>query len=248
MSKILKYELKRQIFNKFFIGLLAINGLYAWYTLTSDIIAGTAYTAPFSGWSFGTYLSTVMPIISLTILFMMSRYFSKKEKQVQVITSATPVDPIRFMLTRCTAITVGFILIITVLLIISAYFYISFFKYYNFTAFLLPIIYTLIPSYVFILGLGILAGRVHQGLFYVLMLVSLALCFVHISGAFDFFGRGYYNNYPITLPVSAGGEPAFSVSDKFLLARLAYLLLGLGMLTVSIQSVKRKARRDSLRI
>ncbi|NLJ86477.1 MAG: hypothetical protein GX322_08550, partial [Firmicutes bacterium] len=48
MIKLFGYELRRLLFNKFFIGLLVITGLYSYQILSGDIIVGVANTAPFS--------------------------------------------------------------------------------------------------------------------------------------------------------------------------------------------------------
>lgn len=242
MSKILKYELRRLIWNKFFIGLLIINGIYAWYILTSDIIAGVAYTAPFSPWSFGTYLAKVMPIVILTILFLLTFYYSKKEKQVEVLTTATPVNPISYTLIRCCAIAICFLIIYILIIGLSLYFYISFFDYWNFASFILPALLILLPCFAFALGIGNLVGRIHPGLLYTLMLITLAVGFVGIYGDFDFFGGGYFSNYPMSLPLGADGEPAFAVGVGFWVARLFYLIIGGLLFAISVSASRRKAR------
>ena len=85
MNRVFYYELKRLIFSRTFIGLFIVNGVFAWYLLTSDIIAGVACTAPFSAWSFGAYLGKVMPICILAVLFLLSCYYSKKKKNYQTV-------------------------------------------------------------------------------------------------------------------------------------------------------------------
>lgn len=242
MSKILKYELKRILWNKAFLAFLLINGVFAWYTLTSTIISGVGYTAPFSGWSFGAYLATLMPILSLTVLFLLSAYFSKKEKKVVRITSATPVDPARFLWVRCLTVTIGFFLIVFVQLVISGYFYIRFFSFSDFTGFILPLLCTLLPGYLLVLGLGVLAGQTHPSLLYVLMLLTFTLCFIQIPGIFDPFGLDYYQSFPITLDAGVNGEPEFLLSAEFLFTRAVYLLAGLGLLTIGVRKATLKGQ------
>lgn len=70
MNRIFKYELKRLIINKFFLGLLIISALYSHEIMRGDIILGISNTAPFSGWSYGTYLAKVLPILLVTLLFL----------------------------------------------------------------------------------------------------------------------------------------------------------------------------------
>ena len=133
MGRVFKYELGRLIWNKFFIGLLLINIVYAWFILTTETIMGAAYTAPFSVWSFGAYLASVSPIAILTVLFLISVYYSKTERQVNTLTSATSVSQIRYLLARSGAIAVGFLIICAVIFGLSVYFYASVFDYKHFT-------------------------------------------------------------------------------------------------------------------
>ncbi len=85
--KILCYELRRALMNRLFLGLLLMNGLSAWFLLSYDIIRGTAYTAPFSVWSYCTYLGRTLPVAAVTVLLLLSSYYSKKQKQVEILTA-----------------------------------------------------------------------------------------------------------------------------------------------------------------
>ena len=87
--KILCYELRRTLLNRLFPGLLLVNGLYAWFLLSYDIVLGTAYTAPFSVWSYCTYLGKTLPVAAVTVLLLLSNYYSRKQKQIEELTAAT---------------------------------------------------------------------------------------------------------------------------------------------------------------
>ena len=243
MGKIFKYELRRLILNKFFIGLLLINAVYAWHILTTDTIAGIAYSAPFSPWSFGAYLGATMPFAILTVFFLLTVYYSKKEKQVAVLTSATPVAPLRYALVRSGAAAVCFLLIMTVIIGLSVYFYISFFDYSAFMEFIIPALVIPLPCFVFALGIGHLAGRIHPILLYVLMIVVMTAGFTVNDSSFDFFGNGYFSSYPKHLPVNTDGEPLFTPEAIFWAARFMYLTIGAMLLTIGIGFAKRKARK-----
>ncbi len=243
MNKIFKYELRRLVWNKFFIGLMILNGVYAWFVLKTETIAGVAYTAPFSPWSFGAYVSSVLPYSILTVFFLLSVYYSKKEKQVEILTTATPVNKIHYVLVRSAAVTICFLVICTVTFALGIYFYITFFDYRNFVPFLLPFVMITLPCLLFTLGIGHLAGRVHQGLLYAFMLLALVVEFVGFGGNFDFFGHWYFVSHPLTLPVGTDGEPAFMISTGFWAARLVYLITGGVLLTVGISAQLRKAKK-----
>lgn len=243
MNKIFRYELRRLLWNKFFIGLLVINGIYAWYVLTTETIAGVAYTAPFSLWSFGAYLASVIPFSILTVLFLLSVYYSKKEKQVEVLTTATPVNKVHYTLVRSAAVTICFLTICAVIFGLGIYFYMTFFDYSNLIPFLLTSGMIMLPCLLFTLGVGHLVGRVHQGLLYAFMIIALVAGFAGIGGNFDFFGRWYFGIYPLSLPVGNDGEPTFTVSTGFWVARVAYLVAGGLLLTIGIRAGQRKAKK-----
>jgi ABC-2 type transport system permease protein len=228
------YELRRLIWNKFFLGLVIINGIYAWYILTTDIIVGVGYTAPFSLWSYSAYLACVMPVSILTVLFLLSIYYSKKEKHVEILTKETPVNQTRYTFVRIGAVSICFFLICAVMFLISIYFYISIFSFKNFTPFLLPAVIVLVPCYFFTIGVGCIAGRIHQSLLYILMLVAALIGFAGLGGSFDFFGRGYFNVQPVSLPAGLDGEPAFTISIWFWIARVGYLAAGIILLIIYV--------------
>lgn len=243
MNKIFRYELRRLVWNKFFIGLLVINGIYAWYVLTTETIAGAAYTAPFSLWSFGAYLAAVIPFSIITVLFLLSVYYSRKEKQVEILTTATPVNKVHYVLIRSAAITICFLIICAVIYGLGIYFYITFFDYWSFIPFLLPTGMIMLPCLLFTLGIGHLVGRIHQGLLYAFMIIVFVVGFVGFGGNFDFFGSWYFGSYPISLPVGIDGEPGFTISTGFLIARLVYLVIGGVLLTIGISAGQQKAKK-----
>ena len=243
MNKIFRYELRRLVWNKFFIGLLIINGIYAWYVLTTETIAGVAYTAPFSLWSFGAYVASTLPISILTVLVLISVYYSKKERQLEILTTATPVNKVHYALVKSAAVTICFLMICVVIFGLGICFYISVFHYRNFIPFLLPSGMIILPCLLFTLGVGHLAGRVHQGLLYMLMIIALVVGFAGFGGNFDFFGNWYFSSYPISLPVGKDGEPAFIVTTGFCIARLVYFVIGGVLLTISICTQHRKSKK-----
>lgn len=75
---------------------MIISGLYSHEIMCGDIILGISNTAPFSGWSYGTYLAKMLPILLVTLLFFISFLYSKQEKSVQVLTKSTPIDLFKF--------------------------------------------------------------------------------------------------------------------------------------------------------
>ncbi|MDE6219553.1 MAG: hypothetical protein K2G51_03810 [Lachnospiraceae bacterium] len=225
--KIIYYELRRMLLNKIFFGMLLVNGLFAWFILSYEIIMGTAYTAPFSVWSYCVYLGRTLSLAMITVLLLLARYYSRKQKQVEVLTSATPVSSLCQTMIRTLAAGICFLLIYLVVIALGLMFYVSFFRFHDFAAFILPSVLLLLPCFVLFTGLGQLLGSLHRSLVYILMLASFALSSIPMPSAFDFFGAGYFSTVPLTLPVGADGEPVFELSAAFLTTRLLYLVLGI---------------------
>ena len=107
MLKLFQYELRRVLRSKlFFVALLVCLG-YGWLTLTTVTVRGTAHTAPFSPWSFGDYLSRLLPLLYLGELCLVGVFTSRQERAVQAITRATPVASARYTLVRWGAVITG---------------------------------------------------------------------------------------------------------------------------------------------
>ena len=240
MNRLFKYELRRLLINKFFLGLLFITLLYSYYVLRGDIILGVANTAPFSGFSYGWFLSQILPLLAVTMLFFVSFFFTGEEKRVQILVRTTPVDYTKYTLLRSLAIIVGFLIISAAVVIISLVFYATIFRFTAFGAFLLPIVITLIPAMLLVLGLGLVAGRLHSGTLYALMLLLLILG--QIPGFVDIFGGGFFQSYPSVVPLDATGEPIFSISASFWVSRLVYALVGIGLTGVGVSLMSKNKR------
>lgn len=229
MIKLFGYELRRLLFNKFFMGLLVITGLYSYQVLSGDIIVGVANTAPFSRWSYGAFLSAVLPLLLITLLFFTTFLYSKKEKQVGAITFATPIDPLHYGFLRCLAMVTGFVVISGIAIGLSLIFYARVFHFTAFGDFLVPIVLTLIPAMLFTLGVGLTAGRVHLGLLYALMLILLLLGQMPLPYSVDLLGGNFFHGFPATLPVGLGGEVVFTIPMAVWIGKAVYSIVGLAL-------------------
>lgn len=195
-----------------------------------DIIFGVSNTAPFSGWSYGAYLTKVMPILLIALLFFISFLYSKQEKKVQTLTKATPVDPFRFQMLRCGTIIVAFTLISTIPIVYSLWFYKVNFHFINFGSFILPTIITLLPAMLFVFGAGMLGGRYHQGVIFVLMVMVVLINYIPLPYAVDLSGGNFFTKYPEDLGTV---EPAFFIPTSVLIGKVIYGLLGISMMLIA---------------
>ena len=123
MRKIFGYECKRLLCNKFFIGLILVILFYGWQVLNRVTILGVSHTAPFSPWSYGDYLSRMIPLLWIGALFFLTFFTSKAERRRKVITSATPVKPSVYGLVRCCAALTGTALLALVVILLAIVFY-----------------------------------------------------------------------------------------------------------------------------
>ena len=214
MRKLFYYELRRVLFRWMFLAMLAVNGMYAWYVLTTDLIRGAAYTAPFSIWSCCAYLGKTMPAASITVLLILCGYYSKKQKQVEILTSAAPMTGAQHLLIRSGVLAVCFILVSAVIMAVAVFFYSRFFQFYDYAGYILPGLLLILPCFVVLLGAGHLLAGVHQGLCYILIGICFAAALYAPDSAWDLFGSGYFAAYPLTLAPGIGGEPAYQMQTE----------------------------------
>ena len=214
MFKIYRYEIIRLLFNKFFVCLLLITALFSKAIITGEIILGIANTAPFSGWSYGVYLAKVLPILSVSLLFFVSFLYTKKEKQVKILFDAASMKPETYRMIKTAAIVSAYGLVVLVPISYSIGFYTINFHCLLISEMSMAIVYTIIPSFLFILGLGLLLGRLHAGLIYALM--AVVLLFPYLPFAFDLYGNVFLAGYPQTLDVL---DPLFLIPTTQLIKR-----------------------------
>lgn len=89
----------------------------------------------------------------------------------------------------------------------------------------------LLPSLVFLTGLGLLAGHIHSLLLFVLMVFALAAGFVPLPMKLDLYGYSFFTEYPLTLGLP---DPAFSLPAGMLVSKIIFLLAGAAFLLLAI--------------
>lgn len=229
MGKIFRYECRRLLWNKFFFGLLLVLLFYGWQVLNGVTILGVSHTAPFSPWSFGDYLSRMLPLLWIGALFFLTFFTSGKARRVTVLTDATPVDPQRYALARCAAALVGTGLLALACLIEAAVFYGRYFGWYGWGELALPAPVTLIPPLVLALGSGWLLGRMRPYLIYAWMLVPFVLMALPLPEFLGLLNGRVFVERPLALGVL---DPAFSLPANTLFAQCVLLLTGAALLVI----------------
>ncbi len=242
MSKLFLYELRRTLCNRMFLGVFFINIFFAWYILTTEILIGIGYTAPFSLWSYSTYLAKVMPMGIMAVLLLLANYYGKKQKSVEVLTMAVPITISQQMFIRMLAVGICFIIICFTDIGLAFFFYFHYFHFRDFFFFFFPTLFMTLPCFSFFLGLGQLFGKLHGNLIYILLFLTF---FTGFGGyyIFDLFGVKYLSSYPLTLSIGNDGEPPFAPEPIFFVARLCYFLGGVFCIIIFMVLLKHKQRK-----
>lgn len=232
MRTIYKYELKRLLLNRFFLGLSAVLLLYCLQLLNTDIIAGVAYTAPFSGWSFGFYFAGILPVLLTALLFLLTFHSSPAELKVNALTCNTPTDPWRHRLIRLAAAGTGCLILCFIVILTGSLFLAGLFGPDVLANQLLPALLTFPPAILFTAGAGMFLGKKHHGILYLLMLLVLILAFLPLPYPADLLGKSFFTEYPLSLHTA---EPAFTVPASVAAGKLLYSGLGTALLWLSLR-------------
>ena len=227
MGKIFQYECRRLLWNKFFGGLLLVLLFYGWQVLSRVTILGVSHTAPFSPWSFGDFLSRMVPLLWIGSLFFLTFFTSGKARRAAVLTDAAPMEPRRYALARCGAALAGTALLALAVLAEAALFYGRYFGWYGWMELITPALVTLAPPLVFALGSGWLLGQLRPWLVYVWMPVPFVLTALPLPEALGIWNGTFFTSYPLTLGTL---DPAFLLPAAVLAVQGAALAAGAGLL------------------
>ena len=225
MNKIFRYECRRLLWNKFFIGLAVVLLLYGALVLHAVTILGVSHTAPFSPWSFGDYLSRMMPLLWTGALFFLTFFTSSAARRAAVLTDASPFSPRGYALTRCAAALTGTCLITFACLAEATVFYRWYFGWQDWGTLILPALTVLVPALVFSLGSGWLLGRIRPWLLYAWMLFPFLCRTLPLPQAASIWNGSFFARYPLTLDVL---DPPFSL--PFSTTAVQTMMLGIGVM------------------
>lgn len=232
MVKIFRYELMRLLFNKFFAGLLLAVLFYSRQVMLGKTILGVANTAPFSPWSFGSYLAGLQPVLMVSLLFFISFLCSRQAKAARSIIEATAVSPQGYRIVRYGAIALSFFLITALPLAYAFWLYGSVFHFTAWETLIGPLALTVIPPFLLVMGLGLLASQIHASLVFALIPAVLLIGYLPLPGMMELYGTWLYTVFPGTLGVL---DPEFLVPASFLGARAIYSATGVVLIVIAIR-------------
>ena len=223
MRKIFQYEYRRLLLNKFFAGLVLVLLAYGAMVLESATILGVSHTAPFSPWSFGDYLSRMLPLLWVGASFFLTFFTSGRARRAMALTDAAPMDARRYAWARCAAALAGTALLALCCLLEAAVFYGRYFGWYAWGSLLLPALATLAPALVFALGCGWLLARIRPWLLYPWMLLPFAVSALPMPEALGLWNGSLFTALPLTLGTL---DPAFTLPASAVIAQLVLLACG----------------------
>lgn len=229
MGKIYRYECRRLLWNQFFAGLIAVLLGYGALVLRGVTILGVSHTAPFSPWSFGDYLSRMLPLLWIGALFFLTFFTSPKARRTAALTDAAPMPPARFALARCAAAFTGAGILALLCIVEAAVFYGRMFGWYSWGSLAFPALVTLLPPLVFALGSGWLLGRLRPWLLYIWMVVPLLLAVLPLPDTLGLWNGNFFTDYPLTLTTL---DPAFVLPGDVVVAQIVLLAAGVVLLVI----------------
>ncbi len=228
---------------KYFYMLLLTMGL-TYDSLTRLVTGGYYGTAPFSEWTYTFFIQLISPLVISVIIFMMTNIFNEKELRARKIIFSAPISQGRYYLLKIITMIVTFILTSLVPIIMSFIYYKVLFNYISFSSYAKFILCFLIPTFIFILGLSMVLGRISIKLLYGLIPITFLLGTIDTSSILpywlDIFGAHYFKicTYAELLGRTREAVP-FSLSSSFIHTRIIFILLGVIFLTYTcVKTVK----------
>lgn len=228
MSKIIRYELYRMICSKIFAGMACILLWYGWQVLNKETILGAAYTAPFSPWSFGSYLSGLMPMLSLTLMFFLWEVCSGQAKRVEVLADATLLGHGKLMAAKGFAAALAWLVLTLGLSLMGIGFLVTLFgEAVPLKEYMVVILLEVFPVLLWFMGVGLLASRFHGRLLFLIAPITVLFAAAPLPMELQLFSKDFFSVWP----AGQGLDPAFSVPVSVVLGRLLYG--GIGMIGVA---------------
>lgn len=226
MSKIFRYECRRLLLSKFFFGLVAVTCFYGWQVLEHVTILGIAHTAPFSPWSFGDYLSRLLPLLWLGTLFSVSVYTNGAERRAAMLTQAAPMHPAVYRLARFLCVLTASALLSLAAVFTAVCFYARMFRWHDWGTLVFPALVTLAPALLFAAGGGWLLGHMRVWLLVPWALFPLLPAALLLPEALGLWNGKLFSTRPLLLPSL---DPAFSLSPETIVMQCALALAGAGL-------------------
>lgn len=247
LLKALKYEVIRLAYNKKYFYMLLIESIFAAYVLMGFVAGGKDGTAPFSQWTYSEFLAFISPLLSVILVLLCMSVFSEKEVAVRKIIFSAPLSESKYYLLKASAITAVFVFAASLPISLSFAYYAYYFNFYAYAEFILPVLFFLLPSQIFVLGLAMAVGRINSRLLYPLLPFVLFLGFFNpkLPVWVDLFGNNFLS-WPLRwhLGVMEGPIP-YTLPGEFLYSRLIFIFAGVSLLALTCRGSKNYQKKKT---
>jgi hypothetical protein len=233
------YEMRRVLLAKPYLLITIFALAYAGILLRTQTLLGYNDTAPYSEWTFLSYLLKLSPFLTSIPLFFVARQTSPKEKAVEALASAASMPASVRHTLMTAALGLGYLL--AAILAVAAYFVfcIWVFAVTPRISFLPLAMLALIPQAVFFTGLGLWMGRFSGNLVYALIAFLFFAAFIDLAlpPAFDLLGNSVLAQAAHEL--AHKGVVPFFLPSGYLASRAGITVLGLALCIGRMMSYRR---------
>jgi len=229
---VFRYELKRLMFSREYLLLLAAVTAYSVSLLRGLVLYGVNYTAPFSLLTFSTYCYSLCPFFFVLLLVLCARQFKTSERGAEAIIKTTCMPFHIFRLVRYGAIACAYLFAMVFPFAACFLFYNLIINYTDFGILLLPGVLIVVPPSVFLFGASMLFGNRKPAAIYIMLVGVLVLSAfkIPLPDLMDIIG---------TAAVQAlyeGHDHAFSAA--FIAGRFVLMLVGFVSMIISLYKSK----------
>ncbi|WMM23575.1 hypothetical protein RBU61_11485 [Tissierella sp. MB52-C2] len=232
---LLKYEIKRTIISKKYLYMILILMAFTYDSLTRLVIGGYYGTAPFSEWTYTFFVQLTSPLVMSIMIFMMTNIFNEKELRARKILFSAPIPQSKYYMLKIVGLVVTFILTVLVPIIMSFIYYKILFDFSQFINFGKYIIWFLIPTFIFLLGVGMVLGKTSSKLLYGLIPIAFLLGSINTRSILplwlDIFGQHFFEMSTFAELFGRTSQTiSFNLSSDFIYSRLVFIFLGIILL------------------
>lgn len=238
MFKLFVYECRRLLGGKAFLGIAVATLWYAHQMLWDTVIWGVADTAPFSPWSFGYYLTVLLPFLCGAGLLLLAGSSTRSAQQTMALVQASPMPAWQYGLVRCGTVALGLGLLCLCVTGMGLLFLNTLFGSISLDGFGQVAVWSLLPLPMLVLGLGTVLSRWGAPPLY--GLTALLFLLTQRDTGWDLWGRSFFQDHPVTLGIL---DPPLQIPLPLWLGRTGILLAGLALLGASAYSGQRQSGR-----
>lgn len=247
--RVFLYEMKMIMSSKLFIFFLLVTIVFSYSLMRNLTVLGVANTAPFSQWSYSSFLCSINSLLMPLLLLLCGRIYDKKELRVRPLIFSTPISDAKYYLIKGIAVFNAYILAALAAILVSFIFYIVVFRFSGFTSLMFPVSLFMLPPAVFIFGLGMLLGKLDERLIYLLVPVMFLLPVLKFELPIwiDPFCGNIITQYPLkVMLISGNNTDNFILPSGLFVSRCLFLIIGLALYAmVCTKNVKKDIQRKS---